>query len=319
MREELFELRREVNDLKNIIAKWRYMGLRGLDTGSSLGDILGKTGDLAVNGDLTIGTDGSIKWGDDAEHSIEGRTITFQNAGEAGSTAGSVKFRSSTDATRIADLVGYFGSADPDQPIAVLRAHDTDDADDGLMGWIGVGANFDSGVAESNVNARDASDVVRASSNYNSNGVIQSLTRSAAGTTRTRYQAQGDGRIDITSYDAGANEVASAALTEAGQFHIRVTSGGSFAVIDATNGRTMLEAFPGGDIDFKLRDAVGNGMFDVQDSAGGTALGVGSNGMLFTKTNDATGGAGAYVRRIPITYNWNGSSGTIGYLRVYGS
>lgn len=99
LQEQVFALEKKVADLENIIAKWRYLGLKGLDTGSSLGDILKSTGDLSVDGTLTIGEGGAIKWGDDAEHEIAGSAITLQNTAESDSS-GRVVFRSATDATR---------------------------------------------------------------------------------------------------------------------------------------------------------------------------------------------------------------------------
>ncbi len=330
---KVFDLEKKVATLESVIAKWRYQGLRGLDTGSSLGDILSSTGDLTVDGtltidtggslvvtdaltvdaggDMTVGTNGAIRWGTTAEHSIEGNIVTFQN-GALTDLAGRIKFRSTADATRRSEIVGYFGDGAAGYPICVLRAGDTDLATEKLSAWIGVGADFNTGSALADMNVSDTGGVTRTRVAIDVDNAKVSVFDSSAA-MRASLDLTDAGAITILSEDAAGADVAKLSLNNAGQVHVRVTSGGSFAVIDSTNSRTMLEVFPGGNIVFKLSDA-STSDFNILDSAGAVVFAIQADGTLTSKVDDATGGAGAYSGRIPIVIG-----GTTRYLRHYAS
>jgi len=74
----------------------------------------------------------------------------------------------------------------------------------------------------------------------------------------------------------------------------------------------------GSKVIIQLGDDSNAAAFFVQDNTGKTAFGAASGGILLTKVNDTTGGAGAYYGRIPVSYNYNGTPVTK-YLRVYDS
>lgn len=226
---------------------------------------------LGSNGVLTIGSGGKIKWGSAAQHYIDDTNIVFQNLDE--NSDSKILFYSSPTATRRSAFRGYFGaggSGDPDYPVARMEALDETDGGTGLSAWVGIGADFDTNLAQVNLVVRNASGVE-------------------------------SGSLDVNT---------------SGQVHARVTTGGSFAVIDHSAPRTMLEMFPGGNFVWNFADAAGSTEFRTYRSSGVFAFGWRSNGVLLTGLNDSGGGAGAYVRRIPIVYNVSGTP-TTGYLRIY--
>jgi len=240
-----------------------------------------------VTGDITIGPGGKLIWGDDGQNEIDGNDINIKSEDSY------IKFISSSVASDYAYLRAWFTGSLKGAGLVV---------EDGVSLASGqVTARVDptigySSIAMSTTHPSGGGGVVPGSSvSVSSVGNVDvSVLDNTGGIGSKGFIVSGNGGITVGYFYASGKVV------------IGQSSPVSYPVLTLTPG-AMAE----------LQIAT-NQRFQVKGPTGSILYGVTYNGQWLTGAFDATGGAGAYVTRVPIAYDMNGTPKS-GFLRVYAS